>query len=58
MARGRDNVQIAAELGLAEQAVRNYVSRIYQSKMQRGESHHLQQTSYRCRLPVRYFPSA
>jgi DNA-binding NarL/FixJ family response regulator len=29
MARGWDNVQIAAELGLAEQTVRNYVSRIY-----------------------------
>ena len=29
IARGLDNVQIAVELGLAKQTVRNYVSRIY-----------------------------
>ena len=29
MAQGRSNVQMAAELGLAGQTVRNYVSRIY-----------------------------
>lgn len=30
VARGRDNGEIAGELGLAEQTVRNYVSRIYE----------------------------
>ena len=29
MAQGRDNARIAAELGLAEQTVKNYISRIY-----------------------------
>ena len=30
LAQGRDNVQIAAELSLADQTVRNYLSRLYQ----------------------------
>ena len=30
LARGRDNAQIAAELSLADQTVRNYLSRLYQ----------------------------
>ena len=30
LARGRDNAQIAAELGLTNQTVRNYLSRLYQ----------------------------